>query len=126
MVNLEEGTTRGAGTDRPDRPHRSPEGCGETFDLHCGPVPEASASADVAAAHRQGLVQAFVQRGLPSGLQVRVGFDPEGHFNVSRRKLPERTVLGAEDEDVKNELLSFWSLDGSAAESHLILTSCET
>lgn len=103
MVDLEERTTRGDGTDRPDRPNGSPEGRGETFDLYGGPVPKASASADVTAAHGQRLAQAFVQRGLPSRLQVRVGFGPEGHFSM--RTLRERTDEG---EDVENEVVSLW------------------
>lgn len=83
MVNLEERTSGGAGTDRPDRPDGSPEGRGETFDLHGGAVPKASASADVAAADGQGLGQAFVQRAPPSRLQVSVGLDPEGHLDAA-------------------------------------------
>lgn len=109
MVYLEEGTTGGDGTDRPDRPNGSPEGCGETFDLYGGPVPKASASADVTAAHGQRLAQASVQRALPSRLQVSVGFDPEGHFSMSRRTLRERTDEDEdEDEDVENEAVCSW------------------
>lgn len=83
MVNLEEGAAVGGGADRPDRPDGSPEGSGETFDLHCGPIPKASAPADVAAAHGQRLVEAVVQGGGPRRLQVGVGFDPEGHLEGS-------------------------------------------
>lgn len=105
MVHLEERASGGDATDRPDRPNGSPEGRGETFDLYGGPVPEASASADVTAAHGQRLAQASVQRGPPSRLQVSVGLDPEGHVSMSRGTLRERTD---EHADVQKEGVSSW------------------
>lgn len=60
MVNLEERTSGGESSDRPDRPNGSSEGSGETFDLYSGLIPKASAFADVTAAHGQRLVKAVV------------------------------------------------------------------
>lgn len=85
IVNLEERPSGGGGADWPDRPNGSPGASGETLDLHEGPIPEASASADVTAADGQRLVEAVVQRGRPRRLQVGVGFDPERHLDGAAR-----------------------------------------
>lgn len=119
MVNLEERPAGGDRADRPDRPNGSPEGSGETFDLYCGPIPKASASADVTAAHGQRLAQAAVQRGRPRRLQVSVGFDPEGHSEPSGMVLREQTC--AQGVDDGSEVLGFMS-----AASHSVFMSCET
>ena len=60
VVDLEEGAAGADGADRPHHPHRPPGGSGETFDLFSRPVPEATASVYVAAAHGERLVQVLV------------------------------------------------------------------
>lgn len=124
MVDLEERAAGGDSGDRPDRPNGSPQASGETCDLHRGPVPKASASAEVTAAHGQRLGQAVVQRGLPGGLQVSVGLDPEGHFRTETDK--SGGTPSAPSVDDGNEALSFTSAEGSEAEPHSVFMSCET